>query len=87
MKLGFWGALTKRKVAIAVLKEIVELCSRADVTYISLKPVTESEGFEIHIRDHFDEKECERLQNLLQKHNLDMKKHDGDIVIYTPKPS
>jgi CO dehydrogenase/acetyl-CoA synthase gamma subunit (corrinoid Fe-S protein) len=76
----------KRKVAIDVLKEIVEICTRAGVTHIILKPVTESEGFELQIENHFDEKDCERLQAVLQKHNLSMRKYDGNIVIYTLKP-
>ena len=76
----------KRKVAIAVLKELVDICTRVGVTYISLMPVTESEGFELHIENHFDEEDCERLKDILQKHNLGLRRYDGNVVIYTPKP-
>ena len=75
----------KRKEAIAILKEIVEVYKKVSVNHIILKAVTESEGYELHIRDHFGEKDCERLQHILQKHNLSMKQYNGNIVIYTPK--
>jgi hypothetical protein len=29
--------------------------------------------------------DCERLQAILQNHNLSMKKHNGYVIIYTPK--
>lgn len=76
----------KREGAIAVRKEIVEVCKEVSVNHISLKSVTESECFELHIEDHFDEKDVERLRDILQKHNLSIEKHDSNVVIYTPKP-
>lgn len=81
----FRGNLLKREEAIAVLKEIAKACKTVGIEHISLKPVTESEGYELHIKDHFEEKDCERLQDILQNHNLSMKKHNGYVIIYTPK--
>jgi hypothetical protein len=72
-----------REEAMAVLKEIVKICQKVGVTYISLKSAKESESYELHIEDHFDEKDCEILQNILQKHNLSMRKNDGRVIIYT----
>jgi hypothetical protein len=76
----------KREKAIAVLKEIAETCNKVDYKHISLKPIEESEGYELHIEDHFDEKDREGLNDILQKHNLSMKKHNDYVVIYKPKP-
>ena len=75
----------KQEEAIAVLKEIVEACSTVGVSHISLKPVTETEGYELHIKDHFDEKDSECLKAIIQKRNLSMKKYDGFVIIYTSK--
>jgi hypothetical protein len=77
----------KTEEAIAVLKEIVEVCKEVSVNHISLKPVTKSEAFELHIEDHFDEKDVEHLRDILQKPNLSIEKHDDTVVIYTPNPS
>jgi hypothetical protein len=76
----------KREEAIAVLKEIAEACNTVGYTHISLKAIEESEGYELQIKDHFDEKDLERLNDILQKHNLSMKKHNHYIVVYKPKP-
>ena len=75
----------KREEAIAVLKEVVEACKTAGYSHISLKAVEESEGFKLHIKDHFDEKDFKRIADIIQKRNLNMKKYDGSIVIYAPK--
>ncbi len=85
-KKHFKGNQLKREEAIAILKEIAEACNTVSIEHISLKPVTESEGYELHIKDHFEEKDCERLQDILQNHNLNMKKHNGYLVINTLKP-
>ena len=81
----------KREEAIAVLKEIVEASKKVDYTHISLKPPRDktnlkSEGFELHIKDHFDQSDYECLTAIIQKHTLSMKKYDGSIVIYKPRP-
>jgi hypothetical protein len=76
----------KREEAIAVLKEIAEACNTVGYTHISLKAIEESEGYELQIKDHFDEKDLERLNDILQKHNLSMKKHNDYIFIYKPNP-
>jgi len=81
-----WGSNTERKIAIAVLKEIVEICNTVGINHISMKPVTEPEGFELHIKDHFDEKDSKCVEAIIQKHNLSAKKYEGFIIIYTPRP-
>jgi hypothetical protein len=72
-----WGSNTNRKTAMAVLKEIVESCDTVGINHISLKPVTEPEGFELHIKDHFDEKGSKCVEAIIQKHNLSTKKMRG----------
>jgi hypothetical protein len=76
----------KREEAIAVLKEIVETCNKVDYKHIALNAIEESEGYELHIKNHFDEADFERLKDVLQKRNLSMKKHKDYVVIYKPKP-
>lgn len=84
------GNSLKREEAIAVLKEIVEACKKVDYANIILKPPgvennMKSEGFELHIKDHFNQSDYECLTAIIQKRNLNMKKYDGYIVVYKPK--
>jgi hypothetical protein len=44
-----------------------------------------SEGFELHIKDHFNQLDYECLTAIIQKRNLNMKKYDGSIVVYKPQ--
>ena len=80
----------KREDAIAVLKEIIEACKAVDYTYISLKPPgdksnVKSEGYELHIKDHFYKSDYECLTAIIQKRNLRMKKYNGSVVIFKPQ--
>ena len=80
----------KREEAIALLKAIVEACKKADYTNIILKPPgaennMKSEGFELHIKGHFNQSDYECLTAIIQKRNLNMKKYDGSIVVYKPQ--
>ena len=84
------GNPLKREEAIAVLKEIVAACKKVDYTHIILKPPSaktnmKSEGFELHIKDHFNQSDYECLTAIIQKRNLNMKKYDGSIVVYKPQ--
>ncbi len=76
-----------RDEALLVLKEIAKACKGLAIKQISLKPVTESIGYELHIQNHFDKYYCENLTKIIQKHNLAMRKYDGTTVIYKPKPN
>ena len=84
------GNSLKREEAIALLKAIVEACKKADYTNIILKPPgaennMKSEGFELHIKGHFNQSDYECLTAIIQKRNLNMKKYDGSIVVYKPQ--
>ena len=77
----------KRQEAVALLKEIVEACKTISLQHISLKAssqeaTVESEGFELHIKDHFNEEDWKCLETIIKKRNLSMKKHRDFIVIY-----
>ena len=80
----------KRQEAMQLLKEVVAATESVDYTHISLKPPSEntqtkSEGYELHIKNQFDEADWISLKNIIQKRGLSMKEYDGYIVIYKPR--
>jgi hypothetical protein len=80
----------KRQEAIELLKEIVAATKSVNYTQISLNPPSEkvqmkSEGYELHVKNHFDEADWQSLKTVIQKRGLSMQEYDGYIVIYKPR--
>jgi hypothetical protein len=80
----------KRQEAIELLKEIVAACERVDYTNITLKPPSDeaaekSVGYELHIKDHFNEEDWKCMNDITQKRGLSMKKRVNQVVIYKPR--
>jgi hypothetical protein len=78
----------KREEAIELLKEIVAACKNIDYKRISLESPSEkanadSEGFELHVKNHFNEADWKRLKSIVQTRGLSVKEYDGWIIIYT----
>ena len=67
------GNAMNRQEAVAVLQEIVDVCKRIGVKQITLKAVTESVGYELHIKDHFNEQDTKCIEDILKKHKLLLK--------------
>ena len=82
----------KREEAIILLKEIVAACKDIDFKHISLKPPNEkanadSEGFELHVKNHINEADWKFLKSIVQAHGLNLKEYDGWVIIYTERKS
>jgi hypothetical protein len=78
----------KREEAIELLKEIVAACKNIDYKLISLESPSEkanadSEGFELHVKNHFNEADWKRLKSIVQTRGLSVKEYDGWLIIYT----
>ena len=76
----------KRQEAVELLKEIVAGCKSISPNHISLKSPSDedtiSEGYELHIKNHFDKADLKCLSDILHKRSLTMKNHDGFVAIY-----
>ena len=82
----------KREEAIELLKEIVKTCKNIDFKHISLKPPSEnansdSEGFELHVKNQINEANWKCLKSIVQAHGLNLKEYDGWVIIYTERQS
>jgi hypothetical protein len=76
----------RRQEAVELLREIVASCHSIHPNHISLKTPSDkdtvSEGYELHIKDHFDETDLKCLKGILRKRSLRMKTYDGFLAIY-----
>jgi hypothetical protein len=78
----------KREEAIGLLKEIVAAFKNIDFKHISLISSSEnanadSEGFELHLKNHFSKADWKCLKDIVQAHGLSVKEYDGWVIIYT----
>lgn len=77
------GTSVRRQEAIALLKEILVSCRVLNPKHVALTPSNNAADFELHIKDHFDDKDWNCLKGIIQKHDLNMKETDGFIIIYS----
>ena len=80
----------KREEAIRLLQEIVARCRTIDYNQILLKSPGEkasadSEGFELHVKNHPSEADQKCLKGIVQTRNLSMRESNGWLVFYRPK--
>jgi hypothetical protein len=71
---------------VEVLKEILESCE-INPSVVSLHPSEQADDFELHIRDHVAAASWNRLKGIIQKRGLAAEKHNGFLIVYTPKPN
>jgi hypothetical protein len=76
----------KRQEAVELLNELLAYCKQLNPRLISLHPSKQADDFEIHIKDHVADADCENLKRIVQKRGLSIKEHNDFWVIYTPKP-
>jgi hypothetical protein len=68
----------KREEAVAILKEIVEKHS-ISLKWVSLENI-ESDSYELHLK--LERGKLVSLKLIVEKHNLELKEANGDIIIY-----
>jgi len=76
----------KRQEAVELLNELLAYCKDLNPRLIALQPSRQADDFELHIKDHVADADCQNLRRIVQKHGLAIKESPDYRVIYTPKP-